>query len=94
MYFHKSLIPKDAYFLLPLESKQEATLGWTSKCISEVKVNQLKVKNIHVKIGISTFKTGFQRIQDPFIVTYLLYINNLTLQELNFALKMRKSMNF
>ena len=25
------------------------------KCISEVKVNQLKVKNMHVKMGISTF---------------------------------------
>ena len=26
-----------------------------TKCIPEVKVNQLKVKNIHVKMGISTF---------------------------------------
>ena len=32
-------------FVLPLESKQEATWGWNfTKCISEVKVNQLKVK--------------------------------------------------
>ena len=57
MYFHISLIPRGAYFLLPLESKQEATSGWNvTKCISEVKINQLKVKNIHVKMGISTFK--------------------------------------
>ena len=27
MYFHNSLIPRGAYFLLPLESKQEATSG-------------------------------------------------------------------
>ena len=57
MYFHISLIPSGAYFLLPLESKQEDTSLWNfTKCISEVKVNQLKVKNIHVKMGISTFK--------------------------------------
>ena len=52
-----SLIPRGAYFLLPQESKQEATSGWNfTKCISEVMVNQLKVKNIHIKMGISTFK--------------------------------------
>ena len=57
MYFHNSLIPRVAYFLLPLESKQQATLGWNfTKCISEVKVNQLKVKNMHDGMGISTFK--------------------------------------
>ena len=57
MYFHNSLIPRGAYFLLPLESKQEATLGWKfTKCISEVKVNQFKVKNMHVRMGIPTFK--------------------------------------
>ena len=57
MYFHISLIPRGAYFLLPLESKQEATSGWNfTKYISEVKVNQLLVKNVHVKMGISTFK--------------------------------------
>ena len=57
MYFHNSLIPRGAHFLLPLESKQEAATGWNfTKCISEVKVNQLKVKNMHVKMGISTFK--------------------------------------
>ena len=56
MYFHYSLIPRGAYFLLPLQSKQEATSGWNfTKCISEVKVNQLKVKNMHVKMGTSTF---------------------------------------
>ena len=27
MYFHNSLIPRGAYFLLPLESQQEATSG-------------------------------------------------------------------
>ena len=53
MYFHNSLIPRGAYFLLPLESKQEATSGWNfTKCISEVKVNQLKVKNMHVRMGM------------------------------------------
>ena len=58
MYFHISLIPRVAYFLLPLESNQEATSGWNfTKCISEVKVNQLKVKNILVKMGISPFKS-------------------------------------
>ena len=56
MYFHNSLIPSGAYFLLPLESKQEATSGWNfTKCILEVKVNQLKVKNMHVRMGISIF---------------------------------------
>ena len=61
MYFHISLIPRGAYFLLPLESKQEATSGWNfTKCISEVKVNQLLVKNIHVKMGISTFNLNSQ----------------------------------
>ena len=29
-----------------------------TKCISEVKVNQLKVKNMHVRMDISTFKFG------------------------------------
>ena len=43
--------------LFPQEGKQEATSGWNfTKCISEVKVNQLKVRNMHVKMGISTFK--------------------------------------
>ena len=57
MYFHITLIPRGAYFLLPLESKQEVISGWNfTKCISEVKVNQLIVKNIHVKMDISTFK--------------------------------------
>ena len=37
--FHNRLIPRGAYFILPLESKQ-ATSGWNfTKCISEVKVN-------------------------------------------------------
>ena len=49
MYFHNSLIPRGAYFPLPLESEQ---------CISEVKVNQLKVENMHFKMEISTFKGG------------------------------------
>ena len=32
--------------------------GWNvTKCISEVKVNQLKVKNMHVRIGTSTFNS-------------------------------------
>ena len=58
MYFHNSLIPRGAYFHLPLESKQEVTTGWNfTKCISEVKVNQLKVKNMHVRMGISTLNT-------------------------------------
>ena len=58
MYFQNSLIPWGAYFLLPLESKEEATSRWNfTKCISEIKVNQLKVENIHVKMGISTFKS-------------------------------------
>ena len=58
LYFHNNLIPRGAYFLFPLESKQEATSGWNfTKCISEVKVNQLKVKNKHIKMGISTFKS-------------------------------------
>ena len=56
MYFHNSLIPRGTYFLLPLESKQEAISGWNfTKCILEVKVNQLEVKNMNVKMGISTF---------------------------------------
>ena len=60
MYFHNILIPRVAYFLVPLESKQEGTSGWNfKKCISEVKVNQLKVKNMYVKMCISTFKGNF-----------------------------------
>ena len=39
------------YLLLPLKSKQEATSGWNfTKCILEVNVNQLKVKNMHVNM--------------------------------------------
>ena len=57
MYFHNSLILRGAYFLLPLESKQEATCkGNFTKCILKVKVNQLKVKNTHFKMGTSCFK--------------------------------------
>ena len=49
---------------LPLESKEEATSGRNfTKCISEVKVNQLKVKNVHVKMGISTFNFMLMRGQ-------------------------------
>ena len=48
--------PGVLHFLLPLESKHEATSKWNfTKCISEVKVNQLKVKNMHTRMGISTF---------------------------------------
>ena len=62
MNFHNSLIHRDTYFLLPLESKQEATSRWNfTKCISEVKVNQLKVENIHVKMGISIFNYGYDQ---------------------------------
>ena len=58
MYFHNSLIPRDAYFLLPLESKQESYLRVKlHKMHSEIKADQLKVKNMHVRMGISTFKT-------------------------------------
>ena len=40
------------------KKNQEATSGWNfTKCISEVKVNQLKVKNMHDKMGTSIFKT-------------------------------------
>ena len=61
MYFHNSLIPRGTYILLPLESKQEATSGWNfTKCILEVKVNQLKVKKMYVKMGTSTFKYYLQ----------------------------------
>ena len=28
MYFHNSLIPRGAFFLLPAENKQEATLSY------------------------------------------------------------------
>ena len=56
MYFHNSLIPRGAYFVLPLEGKQEATSGWNfTKCISEVKVNQLIVKICMLKYAY-TFK--------------------------------------
>ena len=69
MYFHNSLIPRGAYFLLPLESKQEATPGRNlTKCISVVKVNQLKVKNIHVRMGISTFKLSCSKTRGNDIV--------------------------
>ena len=38
-------------FFLLVESKQEATSGWNfTKCILEVKINQLKVGNMHVKM--------------------------------------------
>lgn len=64
MYFHHSLIPRVAYFLLPLESKQEATSGWNlTKCISEVKVNQLKVKNTHGKMCIPPLISKYERMK-------------------------------
>ena len=56
---------------------KEATSGWNfTKCISEVKVNQLKVKNIHVKMGISTFKQGHLQTngQSKFLQQYNLHI--------------------
>ena len=57
MYLHHNLIPRVAYFVLPLESKQEVTSGWNlTKYISEVKVNQLKVKNTHGEMGTCPFK--------------------------------------
>ena len=57
LYLHNSLIPRVAYFLLPLKRKQEASWGWNfTICISEVKVNQLKVNYTHAKIGSYTFK--------------------------------------
>ena len=63
MYFHNILIPRGAYFLLPLKSKQEATLGRNfTKCISEVKVNQLKVKRMHFEMGISIFNCDALRM--------------------------------
>ena len=63
MYCHISLIPRGAYFLLTLEGKQEATSGLNfTKCISEVKVNQSKVKNIHAKMGISTLSKAVREI--------------------------------
>ena len=68
MYFHISLIPRGAYFLLPLdmlESKQEDETRWNvTKYISEVTANQLKVKNIHVKMGISTFNAEKSLVKD------------------------------
>ena len=96
MHFHNSLIPRGAYFLLPLESKQEATSGWNfTKCISEVKVNQLKVKNMHVRMGISTFKGG--SVGDSFYLLwflfspgggtlYHLYVKSLNLWEQHYIL--------
>ena len=65
MYFHDSLIPRGAYFLLPLESKQEATSGSNfTKCFSDVTVNQLKVKHMHVRMGIFTFKQLLTKYQN------------------------------
>ena len=59
-----------AYFLLPLDSKQEATSGWNfTKCISEVKVNQLKEKNTNVKMSISTFKLRYCHQFESFVDT-------------------------
>ena len=75
MYFHNSLIPRGAYFLLPLESKQEDTSGWNfTKCISEVNVNHLKVKNILVKMGISTFKWEERKQKKKHFELYDLYL--------------------
>ena len=55
--------PRGAYFLFTLETKQEATSGWDfTKCISEVKVNQLKLKN--VKMGISNFNKVFESMKN------------------------------
>ena len=52
-----SRIPRISYFLLPLETKQEAASGWNlAKYILGVKVIQLKVRNAHVKMGTSSFK--------------------------------------
>ena len=48
---------------------QQDSQSWASltrwnvtKCNSEVKVNQLKVKNIHVKMGISNFKIHSEKL--------------------------------
>ena len=65
MYFHISLIPRGAYFLLPLESKQEATSGWNfTKCISEVKVNQLKLNKWNFHFYIHSIDLPFFQFAD------------------------------
>ena len=43
-------------FFCLLRGNKKLPEGHFPKCISEVKVNQLKVKNMHVRMGISTFK--------------------------------------
>ena len=50
MYFHNSLIPRGAYFLLAPEAASRSNL----KCILKVKVNQLKCA--HVKMETYPFK--------------------------------------
>ena len=78
MYFHNSLIPRGAYFLLPLKSKQEATSGWNfTKCISEVKVNHLEMENIHVKMGISTFNIILSVF--VFVFVFVFFFNLLSI---------------
>ena len=55
MYYHNSLIPRRAFFLLPLVTKQEATSGWNlTECILKVKVNQLE-ENTHVRMVTPPF---------------------------------------
>ena len=58
MYLHNSLIPRVTFLLLALGGKQEATSGQNlTKCISELKVNQLKLKYTHVKIDSYPLKS-------------------------------------
>ena len=57
MYFHDSLSPVSPTYLLPQERKLEATLRQNcTKCVILVKVNQLRVKNTHTKLGTNLFK--------------------------------------
>ena len=96
MYFHNSLIPRGTYFLLPLESKQEATSGRNfTKCISEVKINQLKVKNMNVRMGISTFKSHINAILEALQMTdYLPIKHHLQLYTLSHSSQSQNCRSF
>ena len=86
MYFHNSLIPRVAYFLLPLESKQEATSGWNfTKCISEVKVNQLKVKKIYMlKWAHPPLSTQIVTLVSPHTFMLIAYMKSCIFERYNY----------
>ena len=73
MYFHNSLIPRGTYFFCLWRVNNKLPQGETSQNeVLAVKVNQLKVKIMNVKMGISTFKVNTLVHNNPVSICYIM----------------------